>query len=81
MADTTRRQSICTVSVEGDKLVLSRFQTFAKARPGVDATVTVVADANGTMEQPGLKATVKLAKVKVGSNALGDVSAEMHSEA
>jgi len=67
--------------IEGDSLVLSKFQTFAKASPNVDGTLTVVADANGTMEQPGLKATVKLAGVTVGGKALGELSAEMHSEA
>jgi translocation and assembly module TamB len=67
--------------IEGDKLVLSKFQTFAKARPDADATLTLVADANGTMEQPGLKATAKLGNVTVGGKALGDIAADVHSEA
>ena len=66
--------------IEGNNLVLSKFATFAKARPNADGTLTLVADANGTMEQPGLKATLKLAKVTVAGKALGDASADMHSE-
>jgi translocation and assembly module TamB len=67
--------------IEGDSLVLSKFRTFAKARPDADGTLTLVADANGTMEQPGLKATARLDTVKVGGAALGNVSADLHSEA
>jgi translocation and assembly module TamB len=67
--------------IEGDNLVLSKFQTFARARPDADGTLTLMADANGTMEQPGMKATAKLLKVKVGGEVLGDVSADVHSEA
>jgi translocation and assembly module TamB len=66
--------------IEGDNLVLSKFQTFSKASPQADGTLTVVADANGTMEQPGLKASVKVAGVTVGGKAIGSVAAEMHSE-
>jgi len=46
--------------IEGDGLVLSKFRTFAKASPNADGTLTLVADADGTLEQPGLKATAKL---------------------
>ncbi len=67
--------------IQGDNLVLSKFQTFAKAKPDADATLTLSADANGTMEEPGLKAKVKLAKVVVGGKALGELSADMHSDA
>jgi translocation and assembly module TamB len=66
--------------IEGDNLVLSKFQTFAKASPNADGTLTLVADANGTMEQPGLKATAKLADVSVDGKALGDLSADVYSE-
>ncbi len=67
--------------LEGDNLVLSKFQGFARAHPGVDGTLTVSADANGTVEQPGLKATAKLVQVVADGKVLGDVSAEMHSDA
>jgi translocation and assembly module TamB len=67
--------------IEGRNLVLSKFQTIHTASPNADATLTLVADANGTVEQPGLKATFKLAKVTVAGKALGDLSADVHSEA
>jgi translocation and assembly module TamB len=66
--------------IEGDNLVLSKFETIAKASPNADGTLTLVADANGTMEQPGLKATAKLAGVKVDGKVLGDVALDLHSE-
>ena len=66
--------------IEGHDLVLSKFATFRKARPDEDGTLTLVADTNGTMQEPGLKATVKLAKVTLGGKALGDMSADVHSE-
>jgi translocation and assembly module TamB len=66
--------------IEGDNLVLSKFQTFAKASPNADGTLTLVADANGTVEQPGLKATAKLANVSVDGKALGSLSGDAHSD-
>jgi translocation and assembly module TamB len=66
--------------IEGDNLVLSKFQTIAKASPNADGTLSLIADANGTMEQPGLKATAKLAGVKVDGKVLGDVALDLHSE-
>jgi len=66
--------------IEGNGLVLSKFVRFAKASPNADGTLTVVADANGTMEQPGLKATVKLTGVVLDGKRLGEIAAEAHSE-
>src|SRR6185437_964182 len=67
--------------LEGNNLVLSKFQRFAQARPNMDGTLPFVADANGTIEEPGLKATAKLTRIVADGNALGEVSAEMHSDA
>ena len=66
--------------IEGDRLVLSKFQTFAKASPSADATLTLNADANGTLEQPGLKASLKLDNVLLEGKMLGAVTANLHSE-
>ena len=66
--------------VEGRNLVLSKFATVQKARPNADATLTLVADANGTIEQPGLKANVTLSKVVVDGSSVGELGAEIHSE-
>ncbi|MGA2438180.1 MAG: translocation/assembly module TamB, partial [Acidobacteriaceae bacterium] len=66
--------------IEGDNLVMSKFQTIAKTSPNADGTLTFVADANGTMEQPGLKATATLAGVKLDGKPLGEIAAQAHSE-
>jgi translocation and assembly module TamB len=66
--------------IEGDGLVLSKFRTFAKASPNADGTLTLVADADGTLEQPGLKATAKLTGVVLSGKPLGEIAAEAHSE-
>jgi translocation and assembly module TamB len=66
--------------IEGDNLVLSKFQTVAKANPNADGTLTVVADANGTVEEPGVKATAKLANVTVDGKGIGQMTADVHSE-
>jgi len=67
--------------IEGDNLVLSKFPTVAKASPDADGTLSLVADANGTMEQPGLKATMKLAALTLDGKPLGELSVDAHSEA
>ncbi len=66
--------------LEGNNLVLSKFQTIAKAMPNADGTLTLIADANGTIEQPGLRATLKLAGATVDGKAIGTMSADVHSE-
>jgi translocation and assembly module TamB len=66
--------------IEGDNLVLSKFQAFAKTSPNANGTLTIVADANGTIEQPGLKATARLAGVTLNGKVLGEVDIEAHSE-
>jgi translocation and assembly module TamB len=66
--------------IEGDNLVLSKFQTIAKASPNTDAILTMVADANGTMEEPGLKATLKLTGATLNGKAIGAMSADVHSQ-
>ena len=67
--------------IQGDRLVLSKFQTFAKASPNADATLTLTADADGTLEQPGLKASLKLENVMLEGKMLGTVTADLHSQA
>ena len=67
--------------VEANNLVLSKFATVTKANPNVDGTISLVADANGTVEQPGLKATVKVVHLTADGKDLGDLNAEAHSDA
>lgn len=66
--------------IEGNNLVLSKFQSVAKASPNADGILSFVADAHGTAEKPGLKAALKLARVTVDGKAIGEMSADVHSE-
>ncbi len=50
---------------EGHDILLSKFVTVQNAKTDLDGVVSVVADANGTMTQPGLKANVKLGECDV----------------
>jgi translocation and assembly module TamB len=62
--------------VQGNNLQLSKFDTVKKLGVAADGTLTLVADANGTIEQPGLTAKVKLANVTVSGQAVGEISAD-----
>jgi len=67
--------------LEGNNLVLSKFQRFSEARPDMDATLNLSADANGTLEQPGIKASAKLTRIVADGKALGEIALEAHSDA
>jgi translocation and assembly module TamB len=66
--------------VQGHDLVLSKFVTVQKAKVDADGVVSLVADANGTLTEPALKADLKLANVTYGGQAVGDAVASAHSE-
>jgi translocation and assembly module TamB len=66
--------------IAGNNLVLSKFVTLAKAVPNADGTLSLTADADGTLEQPNLKANAKLAAITVEGKSVGDLSADIHSE-
>ncbi len=66
--------------VEGHDILLSKFETVRSAQTDLDGVVSVVADANGTMTQPGLKANVKLAGVTLKGQEIGDAVVEAHSD-
>ncbi|NYF79751.1 translocation/assembly module TamB domain-containing protein [Granulicella arctica] len=66
--------------VEGDNVQLSKFKTLQQSGTSVDGLLNVVADANGTLTEPGLKANLKLNAVTLNNAALGDLSAAVHSE-
>ncbi len=67
--------------VEGNNLVLSKFVTVQKANPNADGIVSLVADANGTLNEPNLKAHLGLTNVTVQGKPVGELSADVHSEA
>jgi len=66
--------------VQGNNLKLSQFQTIATAQYPVDGNLTLQADADGTLQQPGLHATVHLTNLTLGGEAMGGLTAEAHSQ-
>jgi translocation and assembly module TamB len=66
--------------IEGDNLQLSKFTTVQKAKVNADGVLTIVADANGTVEQPDLKASVKLTNVVAQGHPIGQAAIEAHSQ-
>ena len=65
--------------VEGHDILLSKFVTVQNAKTDFDGVVSVVADANGTVREPGLKANVKLAGVTYKGQKIGEAVVEAHS--
>ena len=66
--------------VEGHDILLSKFVTLQTAKTNLDGVVSVVADANGTMTQPGLKTNVKLTGVTYQGQRIGEAAVEAHSD-
>ena len=66
--------------IEGRNLVLSKFERVKQANVNADGTLNLVADANGTLTEPGLKANVKLTGVTYKGQALGEAVADLRSE-
>ncbi|HEY1993474.1 MAG TPA: translocation/assembly module TamB domain-containing protein [Edaphobacter sp.] len=65
--------------VEGHDILLSKFVTVERAKTEVDGVVSMVADANGTMTQPGLKANLKLTRATYRGQGIGEAAVEAHS--
>jgi translocation and assembly module TamB len=63
----------------GNDLQLSKFNTVQNANLPADGTLSLSLDANGTAEQPGLKATGKLTNLTVEGKPVGDVTLDAHS--
>ena len=66
--------------VEGHDLVLSKFETVKRTKVNADGILSLVADANGTLADPGLKANLKLANVMYEGQAMGEAVADVHSQ-
>jgi translocation and assembly module TamB len=66
--------------VEGHDILLSKFETMRKGQTGLDGVASVVADANGTITQPGLKANLKLTGVTYKGQGIGEAVVEAHSD-
>ncbi len=65
--------------IEGHNLVLSKFETLRKVSPDVDGTLSLTADASGTVAEPGLKATAELRGASYKGQQLGETTAEFHT--
>ena len=65
--------------IEGNNLQLSKFKTVQDAKVNADGVLTLIADANGTIEEPNLKANVKLANVVVDGQPVGEAAIDAHS--
>ena len=66
--------------IAGQNLQLSKFKTVQDANLNADGTLSIVADANGTLTEPGLKAQVKLANVTVQGKPIGEATIDAHSQ-
>jgi translocation and assembly module TamB len=66
--------------IQGNNLQLSKFKTVQDKNLNADGSLSILADADGTLTEPELKATVKLADVKFNGQAVGEVAANLHSE-
>ncbi|MDQ2835617.1 MAG: translocation/assembly module TamB [Acidobacteriota bacterium] len=64
---------------EGHDILLSKFVTVQQKNMGVDGVVNFVADANGTIEQPGAKANVTLTSATYRGQGIGQAEVEVHS--
>lgn len=66
--------------VQAADLKLAQFQTVATAKAAVDGSLSFQADADGTLSEPGLHATMQLANLTLGGEPAGSINAEMHSD-
>ncbi|WP_260706048.1 translocation/assembly module TamB domain-containing protein [Edaphobacter flagellatus] len=66
--------------IEGHDLDLAKFEAVKRSGVNADGRLTLVADANGTITEPGLHANLKLANVVYQGQAVGEAVAEAHSQ-
>ena len=65
--------------LEANHLQLSKFK-MVRDNTDADGMLSLTADANGTMTEPGLKANAKLAGLTANGQALGEITANAHSQ-
>lgn len=66
--------------LEGHDLALSKFETIKKSAANADGRLTLIADANGTITAPALRANLQLNDVTYSGQPVGNATAEAHSE-
>ncbi|HZQ42114.1 MAG TPA: translocation/assembly module TamB domain-containing protein [Acidobacteriaceae bacterium] len=68
-----------TAHITGNNLRLSKFQLVHNANPDADAVVSLNVDANGTVQEPNLRAQVQLADISYQGNKVGAVTLNANS--
>ncbi|AFL89455.1 hypothetical protein Terro_3237 [Terriglobus roseus DSM 18391] len=66
--------------LQGNDVRLSNLLAVKKSGTPIDGVLTFNADADGTVEQPGLKAHLVLAGATYDKQAVGQLTADVHSE-
>ena len=66
--------------LQGDNIRMSNLKSVKDAGSPVDGILTFNADADGTIEQPGLKAHLALANATYNKKGIGQLTADVHSE-
>ena len=65
---------------EMSNLLLSKLHAVQQSKSNVDGVLSVVADANGTLSEPGMKAYATLKNLTLNDQAAGEIAANVHSE-
>ncbi|HEX5283896.1 MAG TPA: translocation/assembly module TamB domain-containing protein [Bryocella sp.] len=65
--------------ITGNNLRLSKFQLVQNANPDADAVVSLNVDANGTVQEPNLRAQIQLADITYQSHKLGALTLTANS--
>jgi translocation and assembly module TamB len=66
--------------LEGHDLILSKFETVRNSAANADGRLTLIADANGTVTEPALRANMRLDNVTYAGQPIGEATAEAHSQ-
>ncbi len=66
--------------LQASRLQIAKFKTVEQAGTNVDGLLSFVADANGTVQEPGLKATLSLDRVTLNGSPMGRVGANLSSQ-
>jgi translocation and assembly module TamB len=65
--------------IQGNNILLSKIDAVRKANLNADGVLSLNADADGTVDEPNLHATLGLANVVVDGKPLGELTATAHS--
>ena len=66
--------------LEGDDLRLSKFDLVQKQNVPADGVLNLLADAHGTIAEPGLTAKLHLADLTYNGKALGQAAVDLHTQ-